>query len=143
MNIATVREQANPSDDSRVALHRIPEIRDQRCNSFSSSSRQMSETLLQKKRFLLFVKILFMSLEQSADSETREKAMDIISDCTRRNRLGDPAFSPLMDAVDQRLRGNVGESHWRRAHGYMEHYLRRQQMMMRPISLRPTQQAEV
>jgi hypothetical protein len=81
----------------------------------------------QKKRFLLFIKILFKSLDESEEnSELRENAKSIISDCTRRNRLGDPDYDPLMDAVDRRLRRHVGEIHWRKAHVYMQHYIRRE-----------------
>jgi len=123
-----------------------------------SSSLSSEKTLLQKKRFLLFIKILFKSLEESADSETRDQAKEIVADCTRRNRLGDPAYSPLTDAVDRRLRGLVGESYWQRAHAFMLFYLRRREeegngrMMhqrrqggaaLSVSTLSPTQRAEV
>ena len=84
----------------------------------------------QKKRFLLFIKILFKSLGRE-ETETRDVAKSIVSDCTRRNRLGDPQYSPLMDAIDRRLRGHVGEVHWRRAHMYMQHYMSRDQRAAR------------
>ena len=92
-------------------------------------SNNITPNNAQKKRFLLFVKILFKSLDQSNEttSEIRENAKMIIADCTRRNRLGDPDFDPLMDAVDRRLRRHVGEVHWRKAHMYMQHYIRREQ----------------
>jgi hypothetical protein len=81
----------------------------------------------QKKRFLLFVKILFKELDRSEVSlEVRNIAKTIIFDCTRRNRLGDPDYTPLMDAVQRRLRHHVGEIHWRRTHLYMQHYVRRE-----------------
>jgi hypothetical protein len=149
MSVATAREpplsKEMPQGGATTMQSRQGERRD-------DDPQIMTETLLQKKRFLLFVKILFKSLEQSADSETRETAKQIVFDCTLRNRLGDPAFTPLMDAVDQHLRGKVGESHWRRAHVYMRHYLRRceqekarinRQQMIRERFLNPTQQAEV
>jgi hypothetical protein len=82
----------------------------------------LSEEAEQKKRFLLFIKILFKSLDQ--DSEVREVARNIVSDCTRRNRLGDPLYSPLMDAIYRRLRGYVGEARWRRASMYTQHYMK-------------------
>lgn len=81
----------------------------------------------QKKRFALFVKILFKQLDRSEESaELREVAKNIVLDCTRRNRLGDPDYKPLMDAVDRRLRHHVGEAHWRRAHLYMQQYMHRE-----------------
>jgi hypothetical protein len=101
-------------------------------NTSTSSTTRMAGASItpnteQKKRFLLFVKILFKSLDQSNEtSELRENAKSIIADCTRRNRLGDPEYDPLMDAVDRRLRRHVGEVHWRKAHVYMQHYIRRE-----------------
>jgi len=93
----------------------------------SASTQRVQQETIQKKRFLLFIRILFKSLDQSEeDSELREIAKNIVSDCTRRNRLGDPECKPLMDAVDKRLRRHVGETHWRRAHLYMQHYMRRE-----------------
>ena len=86
----------------------------------------LSKEAEQKKRFLIFIKILFKSLSQSACTDVREKAKNIVSDCTRRNRLGDPQCTPLMDAIDRRLRCHVGEAHWRRAHVFMQHYIRRE-----------------
>jgi hypothetical protein len=87
---------------------------------------------LQKKRFLVFIKILFRSLDQNEEtSETKEIAKGIVADCTRRNRLGDPNYRPLMDAVDKRLRRYVGETHWRRAHLYLHHYIRQEEARSR------------
>ena len=96
-------------------------------SSSNSTSTNSSNSLdvQQKKRFLLFIKILFKSLEQ-APPELRDVAKAIVSDCTRRNRLGDPSYVPLMDAIDRRLRGHVGEVHWRRAHMYMQHFMKRE-----------------
>jgi hypothetical protein len=73
--------------------------------------RPTSFEVQQKKRFLLFIKILFKSLGQHAETETRDVAKTIVADCTRRNRLGDPQYVPLMDAIDWRLRGHVGKVH--------------------------------
>eukprot|EP00934_Nitzschia_sp_Nitz4_P000034 Nitzschia sp. Nitz4//scaffold1_size375055//369358//369741//NITZ4_000346-RA/size375055-processed-gene-0.93-mRNA-1//1//CDS//3329541255//34//frame0 len=70
--------------------------------------------VLQKKRFVLFMKI-FMDTVHAADEEAFQKARMIVADCTRRNRLGDPKYTPLMDAVQRRLRKELGETHWRRA----------------------------
>jgi hypothetical protein len=85
----------------------------------------LSQDNSQKKRFAVFVKILFKELDRSGDrAELREMAKTIVLDCTRRNRLGDPAYRPLMDAIDRRLRRHVGESHWRRAHLYLQHYMK-------------------
>jgi hypothetical protein len=97
----------------------------------------------QKKRFLLFIKILFKSLD-NASPDVRDTAKTIVSDCTRRNRLGDPDYTPLMDAIDRRLRGHVGEVRWRRAHMYMQHYMKKEKRPRRiprtpPVSPRRNQ----
>mmetsp|Transcript_23207 Transcript_23207/g.55026 ORF Transcript_23207/g.55026 Transcript_23207/m.55026 type:complete len:215 (-) Transcript_23207:313-957(-) len=89
---------------------------------------QTQQQQQQKRQFLLFIKILFKILDQNHDVtvEKREAARAIVADCTRRNRLGDPAFIPLMAAVDARLRRHLGEQHWRKAHMYMRHYMNRE-----------------
>ncbi|KAG7346482.1 hypothetical protein IV203_005550 [Nitzschia inconspicua] len=90
---------------------------------------------LQKRRFAVFVKILFRELDRSEDrAELREVAKAIVLDCTRRNRLGDPAYRPLMNAVDQRLRRHVGETHWRRAHLYLQHYMKQDALRRSTLS---------
>ena len=93
----------------------------------STTASPLSLEAEQKKKFLLFIKILIKTLDQSADPDIRETAKFIISDCTRRNRQGDPKYSPLMDAIDSRLRGHVGEVIWRRAHTFLQHYMRKEE----------------
>ena len=115
---STAREQAIPSGETSSA--QSPSHATSNKNHVVVGS---TSTACQKRRFLLFIKILFKSLEQACEFETRDRAREIVSDCTRRNRLEDPAFTPLIDVIDQRLRRYVGEAHWRRAHMYMHHYL--------------------
>jgi hypothetical protein len=89
----------------------------------ATTSASSSLVLQQKKRFLLFIKILFKHLDKSCpDIVPISKA--IVADCTHRNRLGDPQYAVLMDSIERRLRGYVGEVHWRRAHLYMQHYMK-------------------
>ena len=116
---STTREQAIPSGETSSAQS-PPQVTSNKNHVVVLGT---TSTAFQKRRFLLFIKILFKSLEQASEFETRDRAREIVSDCTRRNRLGDPAFSPLIDVIDQRLRRYVGEAHWRRAHMYMQHYL--------------------
>jgi hypothetical protein len=77
----------------------------------------------QRQMFLIFIKILFKCLDQANRPEVRDKAKKIVALCTQRNRMGDPAFTPLMEAVEKRLRGFVGEVLWRRALLLLNHYL--------------------
>jgi hypothetical protein len=76
-----------------------------------------------RERFLVFIKILFKLLDQANEPEVRLRAKTIVAECTRRNRLGDPNFSPLMEAVERRLRGFVGEVLWRRALLLLRHFV--------------------
>jgi hypothetical protein len=78
--------------------------------------------LTEREQFLIFVKILFKFLD--ADQNLRQRAKAIVSECTRRNRLGDTEFSPLQEAVERRLRLIVGDIYWTRAILYMDHYCR-------------------
>ena len=77
----------------------------------------------QREQFLIFIKILFKCLDQAGEPEVRDKAKKIVAECTRKNRLGDPAFAPLMGAVEKRLRGFVGEALWRRSLVLFHHYI--------------------
>ena len=87
------------------------------------SESQSHRSRSHREQFLLFIKILFKCLDQANEPEKREKAKKIVAECTRRNRAGDPDFSPLMEAVEKRLRGFVGEMLWRRAHLLLRHYV--------------------
>jgi len=68
-----------------------------------------------RARFLVFIKILFKCLDQANEPEIRDRAKEIVAECTRRNRMGDPKFTPLVEAVEKRLRVFVGEAHWKKA----------------------------
>lgn len=98
----------------------------------------------QKRRFAVFVKILFRELDRSEDrAELRDIAKSIVLDCTHRNRLGDPAYQPLMEAVDQRLRRHVGEVYWRRAHLYLQHYMKQDALRQGEMRSMPMRTAVV
>lgn len=89
--------------------------RPQRSPSFVTEARQ-------RERFLIFIKILFKSLDER-EPHLHARAKRIVAECTRRNRLGEPDFDPLMGAIEQRLRHMVGETHWMRATAYLRHYM--------------------
>lgn len=75
-------------------------------------------------RFALFIKILFKQLYDSGDYLLAARATHLVRTCTRRNRMGDPDFQPLLETLEGRLRDLVGEVHWRRAHAYTRYFLR-------------------
>jgi len=76
-----------------------------------------------REQFLVFVKILLKCLEQTQSVQICSRAKKIIGDCTKRNRAGDPEFTPLMDAVEKRLRPFVGEAQWIRALLLLRHFI--------------------
>lgn len=82
-----------------------------------------SQAMSNREHFLILIKILFKCLDQANEPEVRSKAKQIVTECTRRNRQGDSKFTPLIEAVEKRLRGVVGEVHWRRARLLLRYYV--------------------
>lgn len=80
-------------------------------------------TAQERENFLLFCKILFKILDEANEPQTRQRAKRIVLECRQRNQQGDPNFHPLMDAIEPRLRNFVGETSWKRAHVFMQHFL--------------------
>jgi hypothetical protein len=76
--------------------------------------------------FLIFIKILFKCIERSSNTgRLRQRAKAIVSECTRRNRVGDSNYSTLQVAVENRLKNIVGEMFWNQAKFYTGHYCQR------------------
>eukprot|EP00934_Nitzschia_sp_Nitz4_P001020 Nitzschia sp. Nitz4//scaffold53_size117307//43227//43535//NITZ4_003766-RA/size117307-processed-gene-0.10-mRNA-1//1//CDS//3329554193//1020//frame0 len=76
---------------------------------------------MERENFLIFVKILFKVLDNQEQIKARAKR--IVTECQRRNRLGDPTCTPLMDGVSRRMRHCVGEANWQRTHMLLHHFL--------------------
>jgi hypothetical protein len=76
----------------------------------TGSRRSLSET----EKLVVLVKIVLKCLDRSGDPTMKSKVKAIVADCTSRNRMGDPAYTPLRDACKIRLRRTVGELHWSR-----------------------------
>lgn len=81
--------------------------------------------LTKRETFLVLVKILVKYLECQKLTQLRMDVKELIMECTRRNRMGDPEFMPLQAAVEVRLRLLVGDLLWFRAMLYFESYCRR------------------
>ena len=101
--------------------------------SMNAQQSYRSPVIQERENFLLFIKILFKILEDAQEPEVKSKAQRIVMDCKRRSQQGDPNFSPLMDALERRLRGFVGEQKWRRAHLFLSHYIEKKRNA--PINL--------
>lgn len=76
-----------------------------------------------RENFLIFTRILFKCLSDHPSEKVRVEAKQIIMDCTKRNRLGEPGFNPLIDAIEIRLRHVIGDIHWHKAEQYLGHYM--------------------
>lgn len=89
-------------------------------------SASVSPQVRERKRFLVFIKVLLKCL-QRGDNGLHQQAKLIISDCIRRNRRQDPQYTPLPEAVERSLRPVVGETQWKRATACLELYLKKKQ----------------
>ena len=76
----------------------------------------------ERELFLIFIKILFKCIERCSNGLLRQRAKAIVTECTRRNRMGDSNFSPLQDAVEARLKDIVGDMYWNQAKVYTGYY---------------------
>ena len=90
-------------------------------NNDSSLVRRRQERTI----FFMFLKILLKSIEQSGDRVLSQQVRSTILTCTRRNRMGDPHFSPLDEVLEEHLRQMVGELNWAKAKDYQRVYLTR------------------
>lgn len=84
-------------------------------------------TVVERRRFLIFMKILFQMLKNAESEETRRHAQRIVVECRFRSQTGDPAFCPLERAVDKHLRAFLGEALWNKARLLLHLYLKREE----------------
>lgn len=92
-------------------------------SSVSGAQPPHPHNRLHRENFLVFTRILFKCLSDHPSSEVRTEAKRTIMDCTRRNRMGDPGYHPLIDAIEARLRHVIGDIHWKKALEYLDHYM--------------------
>ena len=74
--------------------------------------------LSKRQGFLLFLKIFFKYIENTRVVSHKRHAKAIIRECSARHRQQDPAYASLANVIGQRLRAELGEIHWARAHKY-------------------------
>lgn len=75
--------------------------------------------------FALLIKILLKILLEDAEISLYHQVRLSISTCTKRNRMGDPSFSPLEDVLEAHLWLMVGDTYWDRAVSLQQRYLQR------------------
>eukprot|EP00591_Stephanopyxis_turris_P007885 CAMPEP_0195527190 /NCGR_PEP_ID=MMETSP0794_2-20130614/28705_1 /TAXON_ID=515487 /ORGANISM="Stephanopyxis turris, Strain CCMP 815" /LENGTH=129 /DNA_ID=CAMNT_0040658049 /DNA_START=15 /DNA_END=401 /DNA_ORIENTATION=- len=64
-----------------------------------------------KINVFVFIQILLKYLKK-VDITLHLQAKEIIHDCAKMNRTGDPAYQCLATAIQLQLRQTVGETHW-------------------------------
>ncbi len=85
--------------------------------------------------FALLVKILLKILLDEAEINLYHQVRLSISTCTKRNRMGDPSFSPLEDVLEAHLWLMVGDTYWDRAVNLQQKYLQRKAFQPKRDSL--------
>ncbi|EEC45629.1 predicted protein [Phaeodactylum tricornutum CCAP 1055/1] len=125
--------------ETSIQLLGIPPVLDELMQAQTTASTSLPQTpslyqgyrstpirrmLSDREQFLIFVKILFKCLERADDKNLRQRAKTVVSECTRRNRLGDSQYTPLQEAVERRLKRIVGELYWCQAQVYTNRYCR-------------------
>mmetsp|Transcript_3683 Transcript_3683/g.5610 ORF Transcript_3683/g.5610 Transcript_3683/m.5610 type:complete len:241 (-) Transcript_3683:132-854(-) len=78
-----------------------------------------------KQQFLMFTKVLVKYLEQK-DQSMHARAKEVIRDCAKKNKEGNPAYSCLSASMQSHLKQLVGEIYWKKAEAYLRQYLRTQ-----------------
>lgn len=114
-----------PSVTGTVPQHQLPLFTPQRQESFIQQPQRFvrRRRFNEREEFFIFVKILFRFLEKHAadddddagtsnSNRLRQRAKAVVSECTRRNRMGETDYIPLTEAVERRLRPTVGEHYW-------------------------------
>ena len=119
---ALVRELTHASQLSTANLAQVLQIqrttttqqRTPTAAATASSLRHLRD-LRERKQVFTFVKVLFKYLEKSKAVRLHMRAKKVIAECIRENRVGNPSYMPLGDAIEQRLYQTVGDRHWSRA----------------------------
>ena len=115
------------TDEAAIARRRSSSSRSPKAelkrNSPIFGARPHPHNRSHRENFLIFTRILFKCLSDHPSAKVRVEAKQIIVDCTKRNRLGEPGFHPLINAIEVRLRHVIGDIHWHRAEQYLGHYM--------------------
>jgi hypothetical protein len=73
----------------------------------------------------MFTKVLMKYLEQK-DQKMHASAKEVIRECAKKNKAGDPAYSSLSTSMQAHLKRLVGEAYWKKAEDYLRQYLHTQ-----------------
>ena len=59
-----------------------------------------------------------------------------IKECYEKNKLGDPNYRSLTTSMKVRLRETVGENYWKKAHDYLDHFLKQKMQKKEKLKCR-------
>jgi hypothetical protein len=80
-------------------------------------------------KFILFINVLLKYLESSASPELARQAKLVVKVCIRRNRMQDPNFVPLTQAIAIHVHDCIGTLHWSRANNAFQVYSKGQNLL--------------
>lgn len=90
---------------------------------YNSSTANEAEIKKNKEKFLIFTRVLLKYLE-SKDPPLQKQVKAIIKDCADRNKRGERGYESVTMSMRSRLKAVVNEGYWKRAEGYLEHFLK-------------------
>lgn len=89
---------------STIALRRAP----------ASAGRPNGSSQAVRMNLFVLVRILFQYLER-VDTSVLDLAKAVLKDCERKHNTKDSKYETLADAISERVRDAVGETHWTQA----------------------------
>ena len=88
-----------------------------------SQSQQVSKA--RKEQFLMFTRVLMKYLEQK-DVKMHSRAKEVIRECAKKNKDGNPQFASLSASMQAHLKKLVGAAYWKKAEEYLKQYMTQQ-----------------
>ena len=102
-----------------------PRARYPQTSSSAPPNSSASEQKSRKEQFLMFTRVLMKYLEQK-DQKMHSRAKEVIRDCAKKNKEGNPAFSSLSASMQSHLKQLVGQIYWKKAEEYLKQYMTQQ-----------------
>ncbi len=94
----------------------------QQSQTSQTSSASSHDQKSRKERFLMFTRVLMKYLEQK-DRDMHAKAKEVIRQCAKKNKEGDPNYVSLSASMQSHLKNLVGDIYWKKAEEYLRQYL--------------------
>lgn len=91
--------------------------------SSAVDSKTHEERQRRRREFALLIKVLLKLLWNAGEVSLYHQVRLSIATCAKRNRMGDPSFSPLEDVLEAHLWLMVGDTYWEKATNLQQKYL--------------------